>query len=1027
MDAKYSIGQPLVIKATGEVVTVADLSEGLNGMQYIVYQGKKKIRLKESALEPYTDPDKLLVEKIKNDDMLNADEFQKFYYYNMFSENQEKNIYSYQGNKIIFNPFQYKPLMKFLANDSDERLLIADEVGVGKTIESGLILDELISRGDISNQDFIMIICPNVLTKKWRDEMLYKFGFDDFRIHDGKSLEYMLNTFKNNERISDKHSIVSEQTIRAEKYQELLEECRNAVGGPFIKMLIIDECHHYRNDDTNTHKLGEIVSSCSEKVLMLSATPFNLRSSDLYNQLHILNPGLFPDEDEFEQLKVQIRSVNQCISHLRKNEVSELRKEMLSLCDLAHDNVYIGDKFDEMHQVIKSKDCFDVKEITEFENIFNMLNPISSSFTRTLKRDALEHRVTREVRTVEVKFTESERRIYDKFLDVNLMRYRMEGVNERAFNLILNGLERIASSSIVALESNVKRYLSSNDIDEIEVYEETGLNDSNIKSMKALVENEYAGLFKQIKNLNGVDSKYSSFKHLIDNIKQTQGDNSQIIVFSFYVGTLKYLRRKLTEDGYRVALMYGGTPMDTPSDSVDEDGFKIIGRNDVMNEFKEGNYDIMLLSEVGGEGLDFQFCSSLINYDIPYNPMRIEQRIGRIDRMGQKADKIVVGNLCVSGSIDMIINRVLIERVENASDLVGDLEPIIAREMEEINKLIIRKEFTPAELEKREKEMYARIEKERLTREEFDSIRYELSNDAGFREEFEEKIKSSRVSPKASLRFTNAFLATMSGCTGKALSDSTITFKLSKDLKEKVAAKYKKDPSPELKALINADDKITVSFEGNEAYESGQVFFKPSGSWIRFILDYMRNIETDQGVYFGAEIEKSDVLPVGQYFIFGYEFTFKGFRNTVFTDYVIINSDTGDVVPISAEAFDEHVLKMKKIKVKSEINLDNFDDAMNNAIDEADALLEKIENQLAGTNSIKVESRIEALNALSKARVSKLQNDIMASSSQKKIDSLQNAIKKEKEKTREKIEMLKEKTKLVSSVASKGLCVLIVK
>ena len=76
----------------------------------------------------------------------------------------------------------------------------------------------------------------------------------------------------------------------------------------------------------------------------------------------------------------------------------------------------------------------------------------------------------------------------------------------------------------------------------------------------------------------------------------------------------------------------------------------------------------------------------------------------------------------------------------------------------------------------------------------------------------------------------------MSGCTGKALSDSTITFKLSKELKERVTAKYKKDSSPELKALINSDAKITVSFEGNEAYESGQVFFKPSGPWIRFIL-----------------------------------------------------------------------------------------------------------------------------------------------------------------------------------------------
>lgn len=1013
MEAKYSIGQPLVVKATGEIVTPSAVRVGLKSVLYTVFSDGKKIIYKEDALESYEDPDSLLLEKIESNEIMNADEFQKYYYFNMFSENQEKNIYSYQGNKIIFNPFQYKPLMKFLANDSDERLLIADEVGVGKTIESGIILDELISRGDIGSKDFILIVCPNVLTKKWRDEMLFKFGMDDFTIHNGKSLEEMLNIFISTERINAKHSIVSEQTFRSEKYQELLEECRNTAGGPFIKMLIVDECHHYRNSDTSTHKFGELVSSCSEKVLMLSATPFNLRSSDLYNQLHILNPGMFQNEAEFEQLKKQISAVNRCISYLRNGDTSKLRSEIQPLCELARDNVYIGDKFESMYTDICSKNSFSVREITEYEHILNMLNPVSSSFTRTLKRDALEHRVTREVRTVEVKYTAQERQIYDKFLDVNLMRYQMEGVNEKAFNLILNGLERIASSSIAALENNIRRYIAGDDTEINDAYEENGMNESIQRSMRTILEKEYTGLINDIRNLNGYDSKYEAFRQLIDNINETLDSNGQTIIFSFYVGTLKYLKEKLTEDGFKVALMYGATEADE--------------RNEIMKQFKDGQYEILLVSEVGGEGLDFQFCSSLINYDIPYNPMRIEQRIGRIDRMGQKADKIVVGNLCVSGTVDMIINRVLLERINNASDLVGELEPIIAREMEEINQLIIRKEFTPAELEKRENEMIARIEKERITREEFDNIRYELANDSGFREEFEEQIKKCRISPKASLRFTAAFLKTMSGCTGKILSDTAITFKLSKELKEKVAARSKNDPSAELDAILSTDDKITVSFEGNEAYESEMIFFKPSGSWIRFILDYMKNVETEKGIYFGAEVENIPEVSPGQYFLFGYEFAFKGFRNTVFTDYVLVNSETGQPQKISEEVFDDIVLKMKNIKGTLDFNFENFDEAMINAQDEAESIRESIENQLSGTNSIKIESRIEALKSLSETRINKLQNDIMSCSSQNKIEKLQTSIKKEKEKTAEKIGMLNEKMKLVGAFSSKGLCVIIVK
>lgn len=77
--------------------------------------------------------------------------------------------------------------------------------------------------------------------------------------------------------------------------------------------------------------------------------------------------------------------------------------------------------------------------------------------------------------------------------------------------------------------------------------------------------------------------------------------------------------------------MYGKTPEETPNNQKDEDGFKVLGRSDIMKSFENGEYEIMLVSEVGGEGLDFQFCSALINYDLPYNPMRIEQRIGRID------------------------------------------------------------------------------------------------------------------------------------------------------------------------------------------------------------------------------------------------------------------------------------------------------------------------------------------------------------------------------------------------------------
>ena len=125
-----------------------------------------------------------------------------------------------------------------------------------------------------------------------------------------------------------------------------------------------------------------------------------------------------------------------------------------------------------------------------------------------------------------------------------------------------------------------------------------------------------------------------------------------------------------------------------------------------------------------------------------------------IDRMRQKSDKIIIGNLCIENTIDVVINRILLSRIAAATDLVGEMEPIIAQGLAKINELIITKEFTEEELIKREKEIEQRIEKAKQTREEFDEARYELVNDKGFRDEFEADIKKSRVLPQESLLFT---------------------------------------------------------------------------------------------------------------------------------------------------------------------------------------------------------------------------------------------------------------------------------
>lgn len=1034
MTPLFQAGQIAQIKATGEIVTISSVSPGLNQLFYMVYQNGKRNRYKESELEPYIDKESCIIDAVANSEYANAESFQKYAYYRLFSESQDGNLYSYQGNKIIFNPFQYKPLLKFIGVDSDERLLIADEVGVGKTIETGIILDELLARGELKANDPVMIVCPNILCNKWRSELREKFLMDDYFVHDGKSLTYLLSEIKETGKVQYPHSIVSEQLFRGEKYQQMLKDCVEEVGEPIFRLLIIDECHHYRNPGTNTHRFGATLSLASDRVVMLSATPFNLRSDDLYNQLHILNPALFTDQHVFNHLLKQIRNVNQAISLVKKEDQSSriaLQTIMGELKPIADSNSYIASDFDKYYKIISLNKALSVSEKVDFEKCIGTLNPIASSFTRTLKRDAIEHRVTRETFTFEVVYSQQEKDVYNSFLESNLLRYKMLGISEKAFGLILNGLERMAASSIIALEKNVKRYIEMPEEEFAElVSDDMGMESSSIRSMKTLLEESYSGLLNKIRAIGLNDSKYAVFKGMIENIQQATEGNRRVIVFSFYVETLKYLRRRLSADGYKVALMYGKTPDETPNNQKDEDGFTILGRTDIMKAFEKGTYDILLASEVGGEGLDFQFCSSLVNYDLPYNPMRIEQRIGRIDRMGQKSDKILIGNLCIKDTIDEVINRVLLSRISDASDLVGELEPIIAAELVEINSRMITRDFSAEELSKREKEIEQRIEKAKQIREEFEEARYELVNDKAFRDEFESSIKRSRITPHESLLFTYSFLKKQNGCWCKLESDSGASIHVSKDMCERLRIYLKKKNlgryGDEIKKLLDSEGDLCVDFDGDAAYEDeNRVFFKPSGAWIHFIIDYIRALDSDNPEYsfYGvAKASNLEGIPSGRHWVFVYEMELKGFYENKTFEY-ILSSEDGKLTKCLSDSERKALFKeVKNSKIPEDISVIAFDDVRMGIEDAAEQRKEEIVGEAISANSIKIGSRAEAIKKLSEMRIREMENNMIAYPG--KEERLRKAIAREKKKVEEKINVLEEKKKIVGTYSLDAVCLL---
>lgn len=369
-------------------------------------------------------------------------------------------------------------------------------------------------------------------------------------------------------------------------------------------------------------------------------------------------------------------------------------------------------------------------------------------------------------------------------------------------------------------------------------------------------------------------------------------------------------------------------------------------------------------------------------------------------------------------------------RIDDAADLVGEIEPIIAQELAEINGLIISKNFTAIELEKREQEIQQQIEKAKQTREEFDISRYELVNDKGFRYEFEDRIKKSRIKPHESLLFTHSFLKKENGCWCKMISDSAAIIHITKDIRDKLNVYYKKKnlgkSGTELQMLISSNEDLEIDFDGDSSYSNKtRVFFKPAGEWIHFIIDYMmsRESEEKENVFY-VHIKSSDFDRVGKgrYWLLVYEMEFKGFFETKTYEYILSDEDGNNVFCLNDDEKKSLFQKIKNVKSPVELDLDMFDYVKMRIEDVVENRKEEITSESMSKNSIKIGSRIQAIKNLSEMRICNLKKELISASDKNK-EKFVRAIERESKKAEDKISILEEKMKFVGTYALDSVCV----
>jgi superfamily II DNA or RNA helicase len=675
MSFAFVKGDEVVLRARPDSGTgvVTDVVVGGTEPQYKVFfasgsqvYSARHLELASSGIGAEVDPVALL----RQGALADAETFRAFITLSKLEKPLADNLYSFAASRTERLPHQFKAVLKLLANPYG-RLLIADEVGLGKTIEAGIILTELNARSPL---DHVLVGCPSPLTEKWKREMRDRFLLD-FEVLDGAGFRDFVAADVDGPSPEPRRVIASLELMRRAENLELL-----GTAAPSLDVVIVDEAHHMRNLGTATNALGEVLTSLAETVVFLTATPLNLGRDDFFQLMRLLVPEEFPQFDTFTALIEPNAHINLALRHLRGTWPPDFAEALDALTDV--EATSFGGRFLRSGRYLGTRTILergargmtvDREDVVRCQRNLIELNTLSHVFTRTRKREVQELFPTRRSATVGVTFTAAERAFYDAVTD-----WALETYAERAAHLVAATFQRLAASCLPALgrrlTETVRTGVLALGIDEAaELADEGGesIFDDALagEEVELAVEPTAAARLLATWAAYGgaTDSKYDGF---VEDVRASFAMGAdRILVFSYFTGTIDYLAERLGDlklEGrpLRVLKLYG--PMSSEQ------------RDRAVASFRDDPGPVLLLSsEVGSEGLDFQFCSRMFNYDLPWNPMRVEQRIGRLDRYGQASEVIHIRNMIVSDTIEERIFHRLYERIRIFESSIGDLEAIL--------------------------------------------------------------------------------------------------------------------------------------------------------------------------------------------------------------------------------------------------------------------------------------------------------------------------------------------------------------
>lgn len=429
------------------------------------------------------------------------------------------------------------------------KAILADEVGLGKTIEAGLILKEYLVRGLVKKA---LILVPASLINQWVEELNYKF--------------YIPAAAYRKKYVLDQYNIVVMSMDTAKKSPH-----KENIYAQEYDMIIIDEAHKLKNHKTKNY---EFVQGLKKKFcLLLTATPVQNNVFELFHLISLLKPGHLGNYESFQT-------------------------------------------------------SFSASK-TSLENDDYLKELVNQVMVRNRRQDTGIDWTTRKVQTIPVQFTEKEKEVYDLILNLK----DISPVFAGAFSMITLQKEMCSSKEATYLTLNKMRQ-------KCERSEEVDFVEDVIQKLMALETN----------------SKAEKAYDIIDEA------NDKVIIFTEYRASQAYLQWYLHTKGITSVLFNGK--------------FKKNKRDWMKHLFKE-QAQVLIATESGGEGINLQFCHHVINYDLPWNPMKLEQRIGRVHRLGQEHD-VHIYNLAIRDTIEEHILDLLYDKIDVFEQVVGELDDILS-------------------------------------------------------------------------------------------------------------------------------------------------------------------------------------------------------------------------------------------------------------------------------------------------------------------------------------------------------------